>query len=198
MLHLSCPSPIASLASPQGLQHCHTVPNLSCSAWPLHAFKTSKTDVPLELWSLAISTRYNIGSLWNTTSMCWPWENTFQKTSNQWDWSLLGHSHCCGFSHSFDFSALGPLLTTADSSVPANHIPQILHRNGLVELVLCSGTLQARSPFSSWLSMFLSSRIPQNSLLISQHSLIFFYFKERNWSFFGDGILTVCFEDSDL
>lgn len=71
----------------------HTVTCLSGSPQPrpLHAFKTSTTGDSYTIPSLAISTKYNVGHVWNTAAVCWTSENTFQKTSPQWCQFLLNH-----------------------------------------------------------------------------------------------------------
>jgi hypothetical protein len=47
-----------------------SVPSLSCSAWPLHAFKTSTTWVTLTYYHVPLQQEYNLGYLWNTASLC--------------------------------------------------------------------------------------------------------------------------------
>jgi hypothetical protein len=48
-------------------QYPLTVPSISCSSYPLHGFKTSTT---LHITKSCCSTRYNLGYLWNTASLC--------------------------------------------------------------------------------------------------------------------------------
>ena len=66
-----------------------TVWCLSCSVWPLHAFKTSTTWVTFTHYQVPLQQEYNLGYLWNTASVLS--ENTSQKMSPQWCCSLLHH-----------------------------------------------------------------------------------------------------------
>lgn len=63
LLQLDCTSPISSPGFSSGP---HIVPNLVCSLWPLHAYRTSTALVILTLPSSAASEWPLIGHLWNT------------------------------------------------------------------------------------------------------------------------------------
>jgi hypothetical protein len=73
---------LEAITFPNGFSWPLTVPNLSCSPWPLWIFKTHTTWVTLTLLNSAASVNYDLGCLWDTLS---------QKISPQWCWSLLNH-----------------------------------------------------------------------------------------------------------
>lgn len=86
LLQLDCTSPISSPGFSSGLR---IVPNLVCSLWPLHAYKTSITLVILTLPSSAASEWLLLGHLCNTVC-AGPWGNPSQFSLH---WSCL-FNHC--------------------------------------------------------------------------------------------------------
>lgn len=74
----------------QQLQVFPTVPSLSWSPSHLSYVKTSTTWMTL-IQSSTLSTKYNLGHIGSTTSVCWVSENIFQNISSYWCWFLHPH-----------------------------------------------------------------------------------------------------------
>jgi hypothetical protein len=86
-----CVLTIASEAAPSPMAF-HDLSQCRASAALRDPFMPSKPEPPgwlLHITKSSHSTKYNLGYLWNTASVLS--ENTSQKLSSQWCWSLLNH-----------------------------------------------------------------------------------------------------------